>query len=76
MLSDLPSQSKGKMRSRIFCYCKLLSIAWIACLLVGIGGCSILPGHWRPGWNQPWPDGMPVPDTAGSVNAPALSPSP
>jgi predicted acylesterase/phospholipase RssA len=33
---------------------------------VGIGGCSILPGHWRPGWNQPWPADTPVPDTAGS----------
>ncbi len=36
------------------------------CLLVVLGGCSILPGHWRPGWNQPWPVGEPVPDTAGS----------
>jgi hypothetical protein len=36
------------------------------CLLLVLGGCSILPGHWRPGWNQPWPDGTPVPDTAGS----------
>ena len=66
MLSDLPCQSKEKMRSRIFRCCKLLAIAWIACLLVGIGGCSILPGHWRPGWNQPWPADKPVPDTAGS----------
>lgn len=31
-----------------------------------IGGCSLLPGHWRPGWNQPWPAGSAVPDTAGS----------
>lgn len=66
MLSDHPCQSKGKMRSRIFRCCKLLAIAWIGCLLVGIGGCSILPGHWRPGWNQPWPADTPVPDTAGS----------
>jgi len=66
MLSDLRCQSKGTMRSRIFRCCKLLTIAWIACLLVGIGGCSILPGHWRPGWNQPWPADTPVPDTAGS----------
>jgi len=68
MLSDLPCQSKETMRSRIFRCCTLLAIAWIACLLVGIGGCSILPGHWRPGWNQPWPDDTPVPDTAGSWN--------
>ena len=66
MLSDLPCQSKGKMRSRIFRCCKFLAIAWIVSLLVGIGGCSILPGHWRPGWNQPWPADKPVPDTAGS----------
>jgi predicted acylesterase/phospholipase RssA len=39
---------------------------WIVCLLVVIGGCQILPGHWRPGWNEPWPTGTPVPDTAGS----------
>ncbi|HKC93063.1 MAG TPA: patatin-like phospholipase family protein [Nitrospira sp.] len=40
---------------------------WIACLLIIIGGCAVLPGHWRPGWNQPWPAGTPVPDTAGSL---------
>jgi predicted acylesterase/phospholipase RssA len=39
---------------------------WVVCLLVAIGGCHILPGHWRPGWNEPWPTGTPVPDTAGS----------
>jgi NTE family protein len=38
----------------------------VLCLLAVIGGCAILPGHWRPGWNEPWPDGKPVPDTAGS----------
>jgi len=54
------------MRSRIFRCRKLLAIAWIACLLAGVGGCSILPGHWRPGWNRPWPADTPVPDTAGS----------
>jgi NTE family protein len=40
---------------------------WIACLLIIIGGCAVLPGHWRPGWNQPWPAGTPVPETAGSL---------
>jgi len=39
---------------------------WVLCLLVVIGGCAILPGHWRPGWNEPWPEGQPVPDTAAS----------
>ena len=38
----------------------------LLCLLVVLGGCAILPGHWRPGWNEPWPTGTPVPDTAGS----------
>src|SRR5262245_35614739 len=40
---------------------------WITLLLIIIGGCSVLPGHWRPGWNQPWLTGTPVPDTAGSL---------
>ncbi len=39
---------------------------WITFLLILIGGCAALPGHWRPGWNQPWPAGTPVPETAGS----------
>ena len=39
---------------------------WVMCLLIAIGGCHILPGHWRPGWNEPWPADKPVPETAGS----------
>jgi NTE family protein len=39
---------------------------FVVCLLAVIAGCSVLPGHWRPGWNEHWPDGKPVPDTAGS----------
>jgi predicted acylesterase/phospholipase RssA len=54
------------MRSRPFRSHHLLTITWVVCLLFVLGGCSILPGHWRPGWNQPWPAGKPVPDTAGS----------
>ncbi len=41
----------------------------ILCLLLSltvIGGCALLPGHWRPGWNEQWPAAQPVPDTAGS----------
>jgi predicted acylesterase/phospholipase RssA len=45
---------------------RILSSLGILCLLLVIGGCQILPGHWRPGWNQPWPVDKPVPDTAGS----------
>jgi len=54
------------MRSRIFRSYKLLATAWIVCLLFVLGGCSILPGHGRPGWNETWPTDKPVPDTAGS----------
>ncbi|MGH7184373.1 MAG: patatin-like phospholipase family protein [Nitrospiraceae bacterium] len=38
----------------------------VLCLLVLLGGCSVLPGHWRSGWNEPRPIDTPVPDTAGS----------
>ena len=65
MSSDLPHQSK-KMYRKIFHGDNLRAKIWTICLLVVIGGCSILPGHWRPGWNQPWPADTPVPDTAGS----------
>lgn len=39
---------------------------WALCLVMAIEGCSLLPGHWRPGWNDAWPPDTPVPDTAGS----------
>ena len=41
---------------------------WIVCLLLIIGGCAVLPGHWRPGWNKEWTSKEPVPQTAGSWN--------
>ncbi len=41
---------------------------WIACVLLMIGGCAVLPGHWRPGWNKEWTSKDPVPETAGSWN--------
>ncbi len=66
MLSDHPCHSRMNMRKRIFRGSNLLTITWVVCLLFVLGGCSILPGHWRPGWNQPWPADKPVPDTAGS----------
>ncbi len=67
MSSHLPHQSK-KMYRKIFHDYNLRVKMWTICLLVVIGGCSVLPGHWRPGWNVPWPVGTPVPDTAGSWN--------
>jgi predicted acylesterase/phospholipase RssA len=66
MPSNIPSQSKKTISSRIFRGDKLCAKLFVVCLLAVIGGCHILPGHWRPGWNQPWPTGKPVPDTAGS----------
>lgn len=41
-------------------------LVWLLLSLAVIGGCAILPGHWRPGWNEPWPEGTLVPETAGS----------
>src|SRR5215470_457659 len=65
MLSDLPHLSSTNNHSRMLHGSKLRARLWIACLLAVIGGCQILPGHWRPGWNEPWPTGTLVPDTAG-----------
>ena len=66
MPSDLPHLSNTNNHTRMVHGGKLRARLWVACLLVVIGGCQILPGHWRPGWNEPWPTGTPVPDTAGS----------
>ena len=38
----------------------------IICLWTALAGCQLLPGNWRPGWNEPWDDGKPVKETAGS----------
>ena len=38
----------------------------IICLWTALAGCQMLPGNWRPGWNEPWGDGKPVTETAGS----------
>jgi predicted acylesterase/phospholipase RssA len=35
-------------------------------MLLVVGGCAILPGHWRPGWNEEWRSTEPVPETAAS----------
>lgn len=66
MLSDHLCQSRKNMRKKIFRGYDLLTITWVVCLLFVLGGCSVLPGHGRPGWNETWPTGKPVPDTAGS----------
>ena len=41
---------------------------WVVTLLIAVGGCAVLPGHWRPGWNQEWTSKDPMPETAGSWN--------
>src|SRR6185437_7483195 len=38
----------------------------IICLWTALAACQMLPGNWRPGWNEPWDDGKPVMETAGS----------
>jgi predicted acylesterase/phospholipase RssA len=37
-------------------------------LLLVVGGCAILPGNWRPGWNKEWTSKEAPPETAGSWN--------
>lgn len=37
-------------------------------LLLVIGGCAVIPGNWRPGWNKEWTSKDPAPETAGSWN--------
>lgn len=39
---------------------------FIAVVLLAVGGCAILPGHWRPGWNEEWRSKEAVPETAAS----------
>jgi predicted acylesterase/phospholipase RssA len=39
---------------------------FIVVMLLVVGGCAILPGHWRPGWNEEWRSTEPVPETAAS----------
>jgi hypothetical protein len=55
------------MRIAIFLRCRGV-VRWAPLMATAIAlicGCAILPGHWRPGWNQAWPPGTPVPGTAG-----------
>jgi predicted acylesterase/phospholipase RssA len=40
--------------------------AFLVALLVLPLGCAILPGHWRPGWNEDWRGKGAPPDTAAS----------
>jgi predicted acylesterase/phospholipase RssA len=70
MTSAAPGRdSLNTLRSlvRFFCRRSRANVC-IAALFITIGGCAILPGHWRPGWNKEWTSKEPVPETAGSWN--------
>ena len=56
-----PSESVGKTE-----LVRIRVMFGIVLALTVIGGCAILPGSWRTGWNEPWLDGKERPDTAGS----------
>ena len=61
--------SLNTLRSIVRCFARRSRAKLcIAALLVAIGGCAVLPGHWRPGWNKEWTSKEPVPETAGSWN--------
>ena len=45
---------------------KAWSRARIVGLLLVIGGCAVLPGSWRPGWNKEWKSADAPPETAAS----------
>ena len=53
-LKFLKRQAQGRLRT------------FLVVLLVLPLGCAILPGHWRPGWNEDWRDKSAPPDTAAS----------
>src|SRR5262245_2273397 len=44
--------------------------SWVRVCIVGlllvIGGCAVLPGSWRPGWNEKWKSKDSPPETAAS----------
>ncbi len=44
---------------------KICCAALLVSLLLPLG-CAILPGHWRPGWNEDWREKGAPPDTAAS----------
>jgi NTE family protein len=41
---------------------------WILAIVLAVAGCHVLPGHWRPGWNEEWTSSESPPETAGSWN--------
>jgi NTE family protein len=42
------------------------TILAVVCFGMTMAGCQVLPGHWRLGWNKPWPADKPVTETAAS----------
>ena len=62
-----PSSSTPCSIKNIFAKRSRARVYLVGFLLV-IGGCAVLPGNWRPGWNKEWTSKEPVPETAASWN--------
>lgn len=46
-----------------------LRVCGLLIVVIAVSGCEILPGHWRPGWNLPWPMDKTAPETAATWKA-------
>lgn len=62
--SNPPSDARAPLEKRLTR--RIRPRVVIVSVLLAIGGCSVLPGHWRPGWNEEWRSKEPVPETAAS----------
>ncbi|WP_455243671.1 patatin-like phospholipase family protein [Petrachloros mirabilis] len=68
-MPETPTNQSDHSKSGFSKACRRPRITLGALLVfLAIGGCAILPGHWRPGWNERWLDSKTVPETAGSWN--------
>lgn len=67
VVSNLAEQQPqgGGFRHRPRWVRSLKVCAIVLCAITG-SGCEVLPGHWRPGWNVPWPSETAVPETAAT----------
>src|SRR6478672_7050495 len=63
-----PSFSTRCSIKKVFAKRSRVRVCIVGLLLAIGGGCAVLPGHWRPGWNKEWTSKEPVPQTAGSWN--------
>jgi predicted acylesterase/phospholipase RssA len=56
------TESRRRMRQGLY----IIFFTLFVVLFFSTENWGILPGHWNPGWNEPWPATEPVPETAGS----------